>query len=87
MAGMSTLKHHYTFEVSRPAPSSVATGGTQRFHAGAIGTSPAAAEQVVRDRYPTATLLTLSLVQPAGERCGDERCAVCYPSSRNQGTL
>lgn len=87
MVGMSTLEHHYTFEVARPAPSSITGGGTQRFHAGANGTSPADAEARVRRSYPTAGVLTLSLVEPAGERCGDDRCAVCYPSLRNQGTL
>lgn len=84
---MSTLRHHYTFQVTRPAPETVASGDMQRFHAGAIGTSPADAEATVRHFYPTATLLTLALVEPAGERCGDETCAVCYPSSRNRGTL
>lgn len=84
MVGMSTHQHHYTFEVTRPAPSSITGGGMQHFHAGANGTGPANAEAAVRKQYPTATLLVLSLVSPGGERCGDERCAVCYPSSRNR---
>lgn len=86
MAGMSTHEHHYTFEVTRPALSSITGGSVQRFHAGAVGTTPAHAEAAVRTTYPTATLLTLLLVSPGHVLCSDERCGVCYPSSRNGGT-
>lgn len=87
MVGMSTPEHHYTFEVTRPAPSSIAADSFERLQVGRDAGSPGEAYQLLGRDYPTATLFELRLVSPIGDGCGDERCAVCNPSSRNRGTL
>lgn len=75
--------HRYTFTLTDWANASQEqTASKQRVST--IAPSPAAAERRVRANFPAARSIVLTGVAMGDTPCGDDRCAVCNPSSRNR---
>lgn len=80
----TTSQHHYTFTVEEPGTFGVVPSVNRR-EASADADSHAEALNVVSAANPKAARIYLARIDKIGAGCGDERCAVCYPSRRNGG--
>lgn len=80
----TTSQHHYRFRVDVPIAGS-SEPSFRHFEAGVAADTHAEGLNAVAGAFPAATLIELRGIDKMGEGCGDDRCAVCYPSSRNRG--
>jgi hypothetical protein len=76
--------HHYTFKVTQHGALPILSAGTIR-RVGVEATSPANAEAAIHGYLLGVEHVELLSLEKIGDGCGDERCAVCHPSSRNRG--
>ena len=82
----TSSQHHFRFRVDVPIAGS-SEPSFRYFEAGVAADSHAEGLNAVAAAFPSATRLELRGIDKIGDGCGDTRCAVCNPSSRNQGTL
>jgi hypothetical protein len=82
----TTPLHHYTFK-AQTVESRLGRTVTVGREVGVNATSPAEGEQRVRATIADVVALELVRIGKAGDGCGDDRCSVCNPSSRNGGRL
>lgn len=81
-----SAKHLYTFRVTRPA-SPTSRPAPVTFEHSVEAASPLEAHGAILRPEPLNTVAELLRVSKAGDGCGDDRCSICNPSSRNTGTL
>jgi hypothetical protein len=79
----TTPQHHYTFRMTWRNPDGALDAPVFQ-RVGVAAHAPFEADSLVRAHFPTLEALELSSIEPLGDGCGDDRCSVCNPSSRNR---
>lgn len=78
----TTSQHRYRFTIEEPVGFGVAPAIRKREEA-TDADSHAEALNTVSAANPKASRVYLAGIDKIGDGCGDPRCAVCNPSSRN----